>query len=145
MPRDRQRAKQRQAERRAERLAARRAGNGGATSGAEAPDVDELEELVDLEVGAPDPHLGRSDVALEHGPHADEGDHGREARPQQHHERGRVVAFLIAVWAELGRVQWPNRQQLTQLTGVVLFFVIIIGAYLGALDAIFSKVVNAIL
>jgi preprotein translocase subunit SecE len=51
----------------------------------------------------------------------------------------------VAVWAELQRVQWPDRRQLTQLTGVVLFFVLIVGAYLGGLDAIFSKLIQAIL
>jgi preprotein translocase subunit SecE len=61
------------------------------------------------------------------------------------HRRGRLLAFLVAVWAELQRVQWPDRRQLTQLTGVVLFFVLIVGAYLGALDAIFSKLIQAIL
>ena len=49
------------------------------------------------------------------------------------------------MWAELQRVQWPNRRQLTQLTGVVLFFVIIVGAYLGALDAVLSKLIQQIL
>ena len=61
------------------------------------------------------------------------------------HERGRLLAFLVAVWAELKRVQWPDRKQLTQLTGVVLFFVLIVGAYLGGLDAVFSKLIQAIL
>ena len=61
------------------------------------------------------------------------------------HRRGRLLAFLVAVWAELQRVQWPDRRQLTQLTGVVLFFVLIVGAYLGGLDAIFSKLIQAIL
>jgi preprotein translocase SecE subunit len=49
------------------------------------------------------------------------------------------------VWAELQRVQWPNRKQLTQLTGVVLFFVLIVGAYLGGLDAILSRIIQEIL
>src|SRR3954452_9955281 len=61
------------------------------------------------------------------------------------HRRGRLLAFLVAVWAELQRVQWPDRRQLTQLTGVVLFFVLIVGAYLGGLDAVFSKLIQAIL
>ena len=51
----------------------------------------------------------------------------------------------IAVWAELQRVQWPDRQALTTLTGVVLGFVLIAGGYLGLLDAIVSRIVNAIL
>ena len=53
--------------------------------------------------------------------------------------------FLIAVWAELQRVQWPNRQALVTLTGVVLGFVLIAGGYLGLLDAIFSELIKAIL
>jgi preprotein translocase subunit SecE len=76
--------------------------------------------------------------------YAPRGRRGREeaARPR---ERSRVVQFLIAVWAELQRVQWPNRQALTTLTGVVLGFVLIAGGYLGLLDAIFSRIVQAIL
>jgi preprotein translocase subunit SecE len=75
------------------------------------------------------------------------GPRGRRGSPEggDSHKRGRLVAFLVAVWAELQRVQWPDRRQLTQLTGVVLFFVLIVGAYLGGLDAIFSKLIQAIL
>jgi preprotein translocase subunit SecE len=70
---------------------------------------------------------------------------GREHEDDHHHERGRVTGFLVAVWAELNRVQWPNRQQLTSLTGITLLFVLIVGGYLGLLDAIFSKLISAIL
>src|SRR5688572_23407674 len=62
-----------------------------------------------------------------------------------HKDRPRVVQFLIAVWAELQRVQWPNRQALVTLTGVVLGFVLIAGGYLGLLDAICSELSQAIL
>ena len=62
-----------------------------------------------------------------------------------HKDRPRVIQFLIAVWAELQRVQWPNRQALVTLTGVVLGFVLIAGGYLGLLDAIFSELIQAIL
>ena len=72
---------------------------------------------------------------------------GRRGRPDHevHKHRSRVVQFLIAVWAELQRVQWPNRQALVTLTGVVLGFVLIAGGYLGLLDAIFSELIQAIL
>jgi preprotein translocase subunit SecE len=75
------------------------------------------------------------------------GPRGHRGGPEgaEPHRRGRLVAFLVAVWAELQRVQWPDRRQLTQLTGVVLFFVLIVGAYLGGLDAVFSKLIQAIL
>jgi preprotein translocase subunit SecE len=57
----------------------------------------------------------------------------------------RVLNFLKACWAELQRVQWPDRRTLTQLTGIVLFFVVIAGVYLGAIDQVFSKLIQAIL
>jgi len=57
----------------------------------------------------------------------------------------RVVAFLRACWAELQRVQWPDRKQTTQLTAIVLVFIIIMGGYLGLLDAIISRVVQEII
>jgi preprotein translocase SecE subunit len=57
----------------------------------------------------------------------------------------RFVNFLRACWAELQRVQWPDRKQVTQATGVVLGFVIIAGGYLGLADAIFSKLAKALL
>jgi len=72
------------------------------------------------------------------------GRRGRDPH-EAHKDRGRVVQFLVAVWAELQRVQWPNRQALVTLTGVVLGFVLIAGGYLGLLDAIFSKLIQAIL
>src|SRR5688500_17034710 len=58
---------------------------------------------------------------------------------------GKVWHFLQNVWAELQRVQWPDRKQLTTLTGVVLGFVLIAGDYLGLLDAIFSRVIDQII
>ena len=72
------------------------------------------------------------------------GRRGREDA-EAHKDRPRVIQFLIAVWAELQRVQWPNRQALVTLTGVVLGFVLIAGGYLGLLDAIFSKLIQALL
>ena len=73
-----------------------------------------------------------------------QGRRGRDPR-EAHKDRSRVVQFLLAVWAELQRVQWPNRQALVTLTGVVLGFVLIAGGYLGLLDAIFSELIQAIL
>jgi preprotein translocase subunit SecE len=72
------------------------------------------------------------------------GRRGREDA-EAHKNRPRVIQFLIAVWAELQRVQWPNRQALVTLTGVVLGFVLIAGGYLGLLDAIFSELIQALL
>jgi preprotein translocase SecE subunit len=57
----------------------------------------------------------------------------------------RVVAFLRASWAELQRVQWPNRRQVGQATAVVLGFVVIAGGYLGLADLVSQSIVDAIL
>jgi preprotein translocase subunit SecE len=57
----------------------------------------------------------------------------------------RAISFLRASWAELQRVQWPNRTQVTQATAVVLGFVAVAGAYLGAADWLAQKIVNLIL
>jgi preprotein translocase SecE subunit len=57
----------------------------------------------------------------------------------------RFLQFLKASWAELQRVQWPDRRQVAQATGVVVGFVIIAGAYLGVADWVAQKVVNFII
>jgi preprotein translocase subunit SecE len=57
----------------------------------------------------------------------------------------RAIAFLQASWAELQRVQWPDRRQVAQATAVVLGFVAVAGIYLGAADWLAQKVVNFIL
>jgi preprotein translocase subunit SecE len=75
--------------------------------------------------------------------YAPRGRRGRERAGGK--DRPRVIQFLIAVWAELQRVQWPNRQALVTLTGVVLGFVLIMGGYLGLLDAIFSDLIKRII
>jgi preprotein translocase subunit SecE len=55
------------------------------------------------------------------------------------------VRFLRASWAELQRVQWPNRQQVFQATAVVLGFVVVAGAYLGVADEVAQQLVDLIL
>ena len=57
-------------------------------------------------------------------------------------QRNAVVAFLISCWAELKRVQWPNRDTLIQASAVTIIFVAVMAAYLGVLDAIFSRLVD---
>ncbi len=57
----------------------------------------------------------------------------------------RTGAFLRASWAELQRVQWPDRRQVAQATAVVLGFVVVAGLYLGLADAIAKELVDAII
>src|SRR5919197_50438 len=139
--------------------------------GVEDPRAAQPDPAIDpsLAVGAPPQDEGRTDAALEEAPWLDEDEHLEadevEAEEEAEEEAGfaprgrrierggerlgrdrpRVLQFLVAVWAELQRVEWPDRKTLTTLTGVVLGFVLIAGGYLGALDAIFSRIVKAIL
>ena len=55
---------------------------------------------------------------------------------------GRFIAFLRASWAELQRVQWPDRRQVGQATAVVLGFVVVAGAYLGLADVVANEIVD---
>jgi preprotein translocase SecE subunit len=69
-----------------------------------------------------------------------------DAQPAEQRSSGnRVIGFLRASWAELQRVQWPNRQQVAQATGVVLGFVVITGVFLGVADYVAGKIINAII
>ncbi len=43
------------------------------------------------------------------------------------HSGNRLVNFLQGSWRELQRVQWPDRRQVMQATGVVIGFVIVAG------------------
>jgi preprotein translocase SecE subunit len=72
----------------------------------------------------------------------------REPKPERRREarqRGRVLNFLVQVWAELRRVQWPDRNQVTQATGVVIVFCFLAGAYLALWDFVFSEFVTWLL
>jgi preprotein translocase SecE subunit len=67
----------------------------------------------------------------------------KQAAPS--HQRGGVLGFLISCWAELKKVQWPDRETLIQATAVTVLFVAVAAAYLGALDALFSFLIKKIL
>ncbi len=66
------------------------------------------------------------------------------AEPQER-QRGAVIGFLVSCWAELKRVQWPDRETLIQASAVTVLFIAVAAAYLGALDAIFNWLVQRIL
>ena len=57
----------------------------------------------------------------------------------------RLIQFLQGSWRELQRVQWPDRRQVMQATGVVIGFVIVAGVFLGVADFVAQRVVNLIL
>jgi len=66
-------------------------------------------------------------------------------RRKEPRQRGRVMSFFVQVWAELRRVQWPDRNQVTQATSVVVVFCFLAGAFLALFDFIFGELITRIL
>jgi preprotein translocase SecE subunit len=69
----------------------------------------------------------------------------REKQAAEERQRGAVIGFVVSCWAELKRVQWPDRDTLVQASTVTIVFVAIAAAYLGALDAVFNWMIKQIL
>jgi preprotein translocase SecE subunit len=154
VPRNRKRAK----ERRARRPRETRAGRPGIPARAEglpgpiehaAPDV----ELADaqLAVGRPasPDESPEAEEELELEAEERQTDQPEASVPAVAQHRGglatRLVGFLQGSWRELQRVQWPDRRQVVQATGVVIGFVIVAGVYLGLADTVASKLMTFIL
>ena len=57
----------------------------------------------------------------------------------------KIVDYLKKVKAELEKVAWPTRAELTNSTGVVLTLVIICTVFLGFIDYLLYLVVTRIL
>jgi len=114
----------------------------------ELTDEDGLDET-DEDVDPDDEELAREAVAAAP---ARRGRHGAAATESAHHPAthkrsppARFIAFLKASWAELQRVQWPDRRQVAQATAVVLGFVVVAGLYLGLADRVAQELVDLIL
>ena len=56
----------------------------------------------------------------------------KQKQAQAERQRGGVIGFLASCWAELKKVQWPDRETLVQATAVTIIFVAVAAAYLGA-------------
>ncbi len=69
----------------------------------------------------------------------------KQKKASAERQRGGVIGFLLSCWAELKKVQWPDRETLIQATAVTILFVAVAAAYLGALDAFFNFLIKRIL
>jgi preprotein translocase SecE subunit len=69
----------------------------------------------------------------------------KQKQAKAERQRGGFIGFLISCWAELKKVQWPDRDTLVQATAVTILFVAVAAAYLGALDAVFNWLIKQIL
>jgi len=117
----------------------------------EAPAEDRLQEsepdVAEPDVAQPDGAEPAGAAAAEDGVDGVQEQARREEHPSGAPLGGgnRAAAFLRASWAELQRVQWPDRRQVTQATAVVLGFVAVAGAYLGLADFVAKEIVEFIL
>jgi preprotein translocase SecE subunit len=172
--RNRKRAKERRARRPAESVVSgRRDREAGAPPpiAHAAPDVElaeaqlavgrdpELEAVVDDEDLAQNGELADEDATAleaEHGrdgggrsgaavARREPGGHGTAVAEPRPHLAARLSAFLQGCWHELQRVQWPDRRQVMQATGVVIGFVIVAGLFLGASDWVSQQIVKFVL
>ncbi len=55
------------------------------------------------------------------------------------------IKFLKEVRSELKRVTWPTRQEAIRLTSMVIAVSIVVGIYIGALDYLFTKIMELLL
>jgi preprotein translocase SecE subunit len=69
----------------------------------------------------------------------------KEKQAAGERQRGAVIGFIASCWAELKKVQWPDRDTLVQASTVTVVFVAVAAAYLGALDALFNWMIKQIL
>jgi preprotein translocase SecE subunit len=112
------------------------------------PDDEADEEEFELEA---EESIGAGRGGRRGGGYVDDGAGGEAAAPGPAHVEHRVgmferlVGFLQGCWRELQRVQWPDRPQVMQATGVVIGFVIVAAAFLGLADLVAGKLVTFIL
>jgi preprotein translocase subunit SecE len=71
--------------------------------------------------------------------------HGAAVTERRPNMVARFIAFLQGSWRELQRVQWPDRPQVFQATGVVIGFVIVAAIFLGVADFLAGKIVTFVL
>lgn len=135
MARNRKKAKQRKARQEARQ---QKAGGQPVESGAGAPPENEGTVQANASVDAAEEIKRTAKLK----PEAPSKTKGQTNEPKQ---KGRLRTFLRSSWAELRRVQWPDRKQMTTMTSIVIGFVIIAGVYLGVIDWAANRVVDFLL
>ncbi len=57
----------------------------------------------------------------------------------------KIKAFLKEVKTELKKVNWPNRKETIKYTLIVIIVLVLVAAYLGAVDFLFSRLLNRLI
>ena len=130
-------------------------GSAPAPSRADAGRPSELEEAPAEPAEAPAEPAAPADKVSRRARRAEERERKQRAKESERRrapkeapaerQRGGVIGFIASCWAELKRVQWPDRDTLIQASAITLIFIAIMAAYLGVLDAIFNWLVQRIL
>jgi preprotein translocase subunit SecE len=56
-----------------------------------------------------------------------------------------IVGYVKETRAEIRKVSWPNREQATKLTLIVLAVTVAMAAFLGTIDLIFSVLIRLLI
>ena len=56
-----------------------------------------------------------------------------------------IRTFIAEAQRELRRVEWPTRKETVRLTGIVIGISLLIAAFLGLFDYVFSRILEYIL
>ena len=54
---------------------------------------------------------------------------------------GNISRSVKEIYAELGRVTWPTKEETTRLSIIVVSISIVIGLFLGVIDLAFSRII----
>jgi len=54
---------------------------------------------------------------------------------------GNISRSIKEIYAELGRVTWPTKEETTRLSIIVVSISMVIGLFLGGIDLAFSKII----
>ncbi len=57
----------------------------------------------------------------------------------------KIKSFIEDLKREFKRINWPSREEALRLSGVVIVISLIVAAFLGALDYIFSTILKHII
>jgi len=60
-------------------------------------------------------------------------------------KENRLIRYLKQTRAELKKVTWPTRKEAIRLTAIVLAVTVVMSAFLGVVDYLFSQIFAAII
>ena len=69
----------------------------------------------------------------------------KKAPVKQNAQRKSPVTFVKEVWAELKKVTWPSKKELTSYSVVVSVFIVVVSLILFAMDTLFGSLLELLL